>query len=426
MEPSTYFKKTIGNIDCDAARGIAHVVDGRATEEPIAVAVYHCFQELPGTVIGDDIFDLMTQRLPRWMTSGQGVRMLTATCHQDSQKIKDENELFLLAKLPQTSMVDPIHFFRRRQLQVFVRVLHHIFVDRNIMHVPRKSIGPGKLLIPTCMKTVERVTALPRPLLPDIQEQLIEVFRGLIYKAIALEKEAYSAEFCFQSEQVLGDFMQLMRIITLSVIKLTRESSSNRSMAALASLAKLLRILNQQAGKRSRMSGRPTVSLAILYVSRFDANDWPTISRSAPDFSASFKDLVESLEDIGLRTFNFVLHRAFYRKRCEDIVDRILGRPSSRSVASEEGLDVRIQVEILPNDLEGEDWMEVAAHPYHEHDEVVVEKTDNVYNKEESQSHNEEHRSVNNQSPRYPERAKIRSPTTGKSGSSRVESRKNF
>lgn len=173
-KPCTYFTKLMGNIDYDAARGIAHIIDdGHTREESLALAVYHCFQQLPQVVIKDDIFKLMTQSLPGWMTSQQATRKAAMLECPSVSMTREENEMFLLGRLPQTAVTNPIHIFRKRQLELFVRTLAYIFTgdpwldnpevdyDLTVNTRPKIHAKAGKLFVPVCMKTAKGIDQLP-------------------------------------------------------------------------------------------------------------------------------------------------------------------------------------------------------------------------------------------------------------------------
>jgi hypothetical protein len=172
--PSTFFSQMVENIDCDAARGIAHVVDGRAQDDTIATAIYHCFQQLPTSVNGDDVFQRMTLRLPEWMSSSIASRKCAQLPKIDDGMVRAENEMFLLGRLPQTTIVDPLHIFRRRQLMLFVKVVAYIFGNNDTragpyIHTAAATLTKGRrkdtldrLFIPICLKTVEGFESLPR------------------------------------------------------------------------------------------------------------------------------------------------------------------------------------------------------------------------------------------------------------------------
>ncbi|KAF5327241.1 hypothetical protein D9619_004760 [Psilocybe cf. subviscida] len=335
-QPSTYFPKMGEVTDCDAARGVAHVVDGRAQDEYVAISVYHCFQELPTSVIRDDIFDIMTRRLQGSLpqTSSQTGRKCYLLADSDTGLIRSENEMLLLGRLPQTTQAYPLHAFRRRQLQLFVKLLSQILIDSSGTRLPcespthrgqhatRKRMSMGRLVVPACLKTVEALAILPERISEDIKQDLIHIFDNLMKKSIAVGNEDYETHACFY-EETAGDFMQLMQVITMSILNSSQSAAPSDSQYA-SRLAQILNTLNREVMKRSRTSKRCVVYLSILYVSRFRASDWPTLQRASEELSAAFQDLVESLNTLGLSTFNFALGRTFYQAGCKALVKAVL------------------------------------------------------------------------------------------------------
>ncbi|KAF5327240.1 hypothetical protein D9619_004761 [Psilocybe cf. subviscida] len=326
--PSTFFSKMVANIDCDAARGIAHVVDGRAQDDAIATTIYHCFQQLPTSVNGDDVFQRMTLRLPEWMSSSSTSRKCVQLHRIDDGMVRAENEMFLLGRLPQTTIIDPLHVFRKRQLILFVKVVAYIFGSNDIRAASylrttevtngKKMDSVGKLFIPTCLKTVEGFESLPRPLSEGIQQDLAEVFDNLVKRAAAFGNDDYSSNLCFQ--EVLGDFMQLVKVVMMCGVL-----SASTNHQQMDYIGRILDSLARSASKRARTRRTCVVYLSMLFVSRFSRVDWAPIKQRSPRLAVAFEDLVDILNGLGMTDFSFSLKGSVYRRQCEGFVKEVQG-----------------------------------------------------------------------------------------------------
>ena len=158
--PSSYLDKTVGCADYDAARGLAFIINDSPMEESTALAVYHCFQELPIEVIKEDIFNLMLHGLPDSIKQKKATRNSLSLDSPSDTMIRDENELFILARLPQTLKWDIPHAFKNRQLEVFIRTLGYIFTDVTCTGGETTPTA-RRLLIPFPLRSVKRFASLP-------------------------------------------------------------------------------------------------------------------------------------------------------------------------------------------------------------------------------------------------------------------------
>jgi len=169
-EKSSHFRKVVGDCDFDCARGIAVAVNQYSRDEKIAFAAHRCFQKLPVQVVFDDIYTLMSNRLPLWGTGPAPSRIFPATADAPPSVAKDENEMFLLAHLPQTYQSSPIHTFRKLYIELFIRTTRSIFAGgpgMNQIYSNEESasphpIYPRRFLVPQSLQSVQELEKLPK------------------------------------------------------------------------------------------------------------------------------------------------------------------------------------------------------------------------------------------------------------------------
>jgi hypothetical protein len=152
-----------------------------------------------------------------------------------------------------------------------------------------------------------------------IQHDLTEVFNNLTKRAAAFGNDDYTSNLCFQ-EETLGDFMQLMKVITMCSVLTT---STNYQQTEY--LGRILNFLTREASRRARTRRTCVVYMSILYVSRFRGTDWAPVKQRSPHLSAAFEDLVDILNGLEMKIFNFAIKGSVYRRQCEEFVKEVLG-----------------------------------------------------------------------------------------------------
>jgi len=392
--PATgHLTKAAGNADYDAARGLSHIINSDAHDDVVALAVYHCFQELPLAVCQDDIFDLMIEDLPDWVKAERASRMSPSLKSPSNTMIRCENEVFLLARLPQTANSHTIHIFRKRQLEVFIRTLSYIFTDEPWEQYPQiehrvtaddttsRSISPGRLLIPTCLKSMRGFASLPEPLctgkflswvkfvnnlpiLLDLKEQLLTIYESFVQNTLSNTISDDLATLGLRhKEEVLGDFMQVIQTVVLSLISCNAQDKDSNSKL----LSKFISIINRlsqhllrnsETQTESRVSldqhfpnalGTPSSAatilvpfhISVLCLSRFDYTAWAHIRHREPEFAEAFRSFVFAArvcerDVIGKVKFDF--QHLHYHGQWRKLVREVLcgSIPSPRSPESDE------------------------------------------------------------------------------------------
>ena len=414
--PVGHLPKVSGNADYDAARGLSHIINNDAREESMAIAVYHCFQELPLDVCQDDIFDLMIEGLPGWVKAQRASRMSPSLRSPSNTMIRCENEVFLLARMPQTANSRTIHIFRKRQLEVFVRILSYIFTDEPWEQHPQiehkvtsddtsKRTSPGRMLIPTCLKSAKGFASLPEPLrtgkcsslseseifiltryTSDLKEQLLIIYESFVQNSLSdtCSDDLSKLGLCYK-EEVLGDFMQVIQAMTLSLVSSnTKDREHNARL--LSKLISVINLLTQQLlrvqPQRSQIESleqneapsqttpngletpHPTTKvltfhISILYLSRFDYTAWAHILHREPDFARAFKSLVSAAhtyeQNVSGRA-KFALHHMHYYKQWRQLVREVLREtipsisPDTSGSHSQQGLERDTVVDPPPGD----------------------------------------------------------------------------
>ena len=175
------------------------------------------------------------------------------------------------------------------------------------------------------------------------------------------EAEPSPTRVCFD-DAMLGDFMELMKMVTLFSISSRNETSVALQSEIASSLTRVsdscARLIEIRSGERThsiqlrhravllrpkdtfRAPKNLVIRIAILYITQFDPKDLDLMAKRAPDVSIAFRSLVfatHTFEKSAGGTFQFPLDHHFYGKRWRDIIagvvptSTMLGRWSSNA-----------------------------------------------------------------------------------------------
>lgn len=180
------------------------------------------------------------------------------------------------------------------------------------------------------------------------------------------EAEPSPTRVCFD-DAMLGDFMELMKMVTLFSISSRNETSVALQSEIASSLtrvsdscARLIEITSRERTRSVQPRHRAVlfrpkdsfrapknlvIRIAILYITQFDPKDLDLMAKRAPEVSVAFQSLVfatQTFEKSAGGTFQFPLHHHHYGKRWRDIIAEVVPTstmPEPR--ASNTSLDAR-------------------------------------------------------------------------------------
>ncbi|KAF9530524.1 hypothetical protein CPB83DRAFT_165447 [Crepidotus variabilis] len=208
-------------VDFDAARGLAYILRSQPRQEALALATYHCFLELPASVINDGTFDLITQALPNHLKQKKTWRITFIVAVPPQSAVKNENELFLLARLPITIDCDPVNILGLRQIEVFMQNLAFLIYHRPQIReitLQNASCTPiPRLLVPVCLRSAKGLTNLPGPFCAEIEDQILAMFKFIVDTTAISREEDFSKEV-ISKEEILADFLQIVHAVTLKAL----------------------------------------------------------------------------------------------------------------------------------------------------------------------------------------------------------------